>query len=351
MRITRIRASLALLVVALGAACASAVPEVRVPSPGAGPDGGGDAAPDPPVPPVDSGSGEVIDAERDAGPSADVVIVLDLDGGCSYRDPSLGTDGGARLRVMAANTTSGNASVYDTPGINLFRGIKPDIALVQEFKYPAGARALVDVAFGPEFFFAVEAQTGGIPNAIVSRYPIVASGEWEDLEVDDRDFAYARIDVPGPKDLWAVSIHLKTSGSATRNTEATTLVAFVKANVPATDFLVIGGDLNVGNSNEPALAAFAEVAAVRGPAPVDQARNDKTNASRSRRYDWLMASPNLEALRMPARIGASTYCDGLVVDSRVYSPLVEIAPVASGDSNSANMQHMPVVRDFFLGLR
>jgi hypothetical protein len=35
-----------------------------------------------------------------------------------------------------------------------------------------------------------------------------------------------------------------------------------------------------------------------------------------------------------------------VLDSRVYTPLSEIAPVQADDSASTNMQHMGVVRDF-----
>jgi len=36
---------------------------------------------------------------------------------------------------------------------------------------------------------------------------IVEAGEWDDPRVGNRDFAWARIDIPGPVDLWAVSVH------------------------------------------------------------------------------------------------------------------------------------------------
>ena len=66
----------------------------------------------------------------------------------------------------------------------------------------------------------------------------------------NRDFAWARIDMPGPKDLWVVSVHLLTSSSGVRNTEATNLVNFIKANVPAGDYLAIGGDFNTDSRTE-----------------------------------------------------------------------------------------------------
>ena len=48
--------------------------------------------------------------------------------------------------------------------------------------------------------------------------------------------------MPGPRDLWAVSVHFLTTGAGNRDAEASALVDYVTANVPATDFLVIGGD-------------------------------------------------------------------------------------------------------------
>jgi len=44
--------------------------------------------------------------------------------------------------------------------------------------------------------------------------------------------------------------------------------------------------------------------------------------------------------------GNSIYAPDLVFDSRVYTPLAEVAPVLATDSAEPGMQHMPVVRDF-----
>jgi endonuclease/exonuclease/phosphatase family metal-dependent hydrolase len=251
-------------------------------------------------------------------------------------------------RATDASPVEVDASSYDAPGIRILRGLGPDIALLQELKYPAGIRALVDAAFGPEFVFAIEVQAGGIPNGIVSRYPILESGEWEDAEAPDRDFAYARIDIPGAIDLWAVSVHLKTSDAASRSREARALVGYVQAQVPPGDYLVIGGDLNTSSEAEAALVDLGAVGVVASSRPADRNGNHATNATRTRPYDWVLASAPLDHLRMPVRIGAQTYCDGLVFDSRVWGPLAEVSPVQAGDSSAPNMQHMPVVRDFYV---
>lgn len=39
---------------------------------------------------------------------------------------------------------------------------------------------------------------------------------------------------------------------------------------------------------------------------------------------------------------------GLVVDTRIYTPLGDLAPAELADSDAANMQHMAVVRDFLV---
>jgi len=47
-------------------------------------------------------------------------------------------------------------------------------------------------------------------------------------------------------------------------------------------------------------------------------------------------------------IGMHSFPTGLVVDSRVYSPITELSPVMTADSGAANMQHMAVVEDFMM---
>jgi endonuclease/exonuclease/phosphatase family metal-dependent hydrolase len=266
---------------------------------------------------------------------------------------TLGTHEGALnvpVRLMAANITSGNLQSYDPGnGIRIFQGTKPDVVMIQEFNYgdnsATAIRGFVNTAFGTSFSYYRE---GGaqIPNGVISRWPIIASGEWDDNQVTNRDFAWARIDVPGPKDLWVVSVHLLTSSSSIRNTEATNLVNFIKANVPTTDYLVIGGDFNTGSRTEAAFSTFSQVVTTAAPYPADRNGNTNTNASRASPYDHVLVDSDLRAYQVSTVIGGSTFSGGLVADTRVYSPISEISPALSTDSGATNMQHMAVIKDF-----
>ncbi|MFL5358484.1 pre-peptidase C-terminal domain-containing protein [Archangium sp.] len=257
-----------------------------------------------------------------------------------------------RVRLMAANITSGNGQSYDPgEGTRIFQGTKPDIVMIQEFNFgnnsASAIRGFVDTAFGTNFYYYRE---GGaqIPNGIISRYPILAAGEWDDTQVTNRDFAWARIDIPGPKDLWVVSVHLLTSGSGVRSTEATNLTNLIKANVPAGDYVAIGGDFNSDTRTEPLFSAFSQVVTTSGPYPADRNGNVNTNAGRSKPYDHVLVSSGLRAYQTATVIGASSFSAGLVVDTRVYSPISEISPAQSSDSGATNMQHMGIIKDFLI---
>lgn len=253
------------------------------------------------------------------------------------------------LRVMASNLTSGNFQAYEAPGARLLDGLDPDIALMQEFNVggntPAEVRAFVDQAFGPGFYISREAGAQ-IPNGVVSRYPIIADGRWDDPQVSNREFVYARIDIPGPRDLWAVSVHLLTSGAGVRNSEATALVQHVTANVPPGDFLVIGGDFNTDTRSEPCIGALGAVVDTAAPHPADQAGDGDTNAGRTKPYDWVLPDADLRAYQAAVTVGAASYPDGLVLDTRVYTPLADVAPAMLTDSAAPNMQHMGVIKAF-----
>ncbi len=259
---------------------------------------------------------------------------------------------GTKVRLMAANISSGNRQSYDPgDGTRIIQGTVPDIVMIQEFNYgdnsASAIRGFVDTAFGSTFSYYRE---GGaqIPNGIISRWPILDSGEWDDTEVGNRDFAWARIDVPGPKDLWAISVHLLTSGSGTRNNEASNLVSLIKANIPAGDYLAIGGDFNTDNRAEPCLSTFSSVVTTSAPYPADRSGNVNTNASRGKPYDHVLVSADLHAYQTATVIGGSSFSSGLVVDTRTYSPISEIAPARSSDSAASNMQHMAIIKDFLI---
>lgn len=263
--------------------------------------------------------------------------------------PADGTTG-TRVRVMAANLTSGTQQTYGAPAIDIFQGLRPDVVLIQEFKVASGdLRGFVDTAFGTDFAYYVEPRTGGIPNGVVSRYPIVESGVWADASTPDRAFAYARIDVPGSIDLWAVSVHLLTTGATDRATEATALLGYVQAGVPAGDYLVVGGDFNTDTVDEPALATLSAAVVTASPYPADQSGNTDSSINRNHPHDWVLAGPGLDAREEPVSIGSGSFPAGLVFDSRVFTPLSDVPPVVVTDSGASGMQHMAVLRDFALG--
>lgn len=257
---------------------------------------------------------------------------------------------GMAIRLMAGNLTSGNGQAYEPPGQRIFQGLKPDIAMIQEFNVgdnqTATIRSWVDATFGASFALFREAGAQ-IPNGVVSRYPILESGIWQDTESPNREFAYAKIDVPGAKDLWAISVHLLTDG-ARRPAEATQLVGYINAMVPAGDYLVIGGDFNSSSRTEAAITTLGQVVGVAAPFPVDQAGDGDTNASRGSPYDWVMLDPDLAAKQVPVAIGTARFPNGLVFDSRVYTPIADVAPVLATDSAASMMQHMGVVKDVVL---
>jgi len=311
---------------------------VACPHPSEGPDGGEDGGP------PDGGEDAGDDAGFDAGPE---------DAGPDLRCPPRdgGVPDGGLMRVVAANLTSGNQQSWSPgDGQRILQGLKPDVVLMQEFKVGTSSevdrRAFVDSTFGAEFCFHIEAG-GGIPNGVVTRWPILDAGQWADPQVSNRGFAWAQIDVPGQKDLWAVSVHLLTTGSQ-RNAEAQALVANINQFIPAGDLLVIGGDLNSSTRTEAAVVTLGQVVRVAGPHPVDRGNNSNTNAGRTQPYDWVLPDPDLYALQVPVWVGDAGYDAGLVFDSRVFTPLSDVAPAELGDSAAVNMQHMAVVKDFLL---
>jgi len=256
------------------------------------------------------------------------------------------------IRTVAANITSGNSQSYEGPGTRILQGLQPDVVMLQEFNVgssstTAEVRAWVNTTFGTEFSYFRETYNG-IPNGVISRWPIVASGSWDDTTIGDRGFAWARIDIPGDKNLWVVSVHLKASSASAsqRQSQAQQLVTYIEANVPADDYLLIGGDCNTYSYTEACLVTLGGIVDVSAPRPVDQAGDPDTNSGRYLPYDWVMAEAELDGLETPVKIGSLTFANGLVFDSRVFSPLSSVSPVLSTDSAATNMQHMAVVRAF-----
>lgn len=261
------------------------------------------------------------------------------------------------LRVMAANITTGNNQRYEGPGMRIFRALQPDVIAVQEFNYaspngagistPAAIREMVDSAFGTNFFYYREAGSGYfIPNGIISRWPILTNGTWDDAQVPDRGFAWARIDIPGTNDLYVVSVHLHSGGgSSSRAAEATNLRALIQASFPSNAFIVVAGDFNTDTRSETALNTFRTFLS-DAAIPTDQAGDPDTNLSRAKPYDYVLSSFNLASNQTTTVVGTNRFANGLVFDSRVRPLLFDPSVVFTNDSSAVNMQHMAVVKDF-----
>lgn len=271
----------------------------------------------------------------------------------------------ADITLMAANITSGSYQSYIGPGIRIFKALKPDIVMIQEFNYLAaededygytGINEMVYRAFGPEYSYFVG--TGKIPNGIVSRYPILKTGNWDDGN-GDRDFAWAIIDIPGDTDLLAVSLHIKASESdkGSRITQIGKMKTEIKnllGEKIKDYFIAVGGDFNLSSRKEQAFTDLKELFVIDAPYPADQFGNDNTNTTRDFPYDGVYVSKNLDDLEYPVILGKSVYKNGLVFDSRVYTPLSEVAPVLAEDCENleeddrtqTQMQHMAVMKRF-----
>ena len=260
------------------------------------------------------------------------------------------------VRIMAANL-NGDPQTYQPFAIRIFQGLKPDIVAIQELNYSnntaSDIRSMVDTAFGTNFVYYREPYTdnGDIPNGIISRYPILNSGSWTDTQVANRGFAWAQIDLPGTNDLYVVSVHLLTSSSTERGTEAANLKTLIRANFPTNAWIIVAGDFNTDNRTEtPTMTTFDSYLS-DSPVPVDGGGDSNTSNARKdghRRYphDYVLPSFSLTNFETTTVFPSHSFPNGLVFDSTVYTPLSDVPPVQFGDSTNA--QHMAVMKDFLI---
>jgi endonuclease/exonuclease/phosphatase family metal-dependent hydrolase len=252
------------------------------------------------------------------------------------------------VRIMSANL-NGNTQSYQPFAFRIFQGLKADIVAIQEFNYsnntPSDFRAMVDGAFGTNFVYFRESGYS-IPNGIVSRFPIVAAGSWEDALVNDRGFAWVQIALPGTNNLFVVSAHLFGGGTATdRDSEAAVIKAHIQTDFPSGAWVVVAGDFNVGSRSEAAMATFKTFLSDNPiPADAENGGDQDTNEPRNKPYDYVLPSFSFTNLITASVFPSHSYSKGLVFDSRVYAPLSDVAPVQFGDSSNA--QHMAVLKDF-----
>jgi endonuclease/exonuclease/phosphatase family metal-dependent hydrolase len=255
--------------------------------------------------------------------------------------------------LMTANLVSGTNIVvdvtpYDEPANRMFQLLRPDVVAIQEWTVTnASLRAFVDVNFGTNFHYIVEPESGtfNMPNGVISRWPIVATGEWTDVEVDNRDFAWATIDLPGPKNLHVVSVHFKAGSTGpditTREAEARALTNYLAtAGFPASDFLVVAGDLNLTGRVENALAVLTNMVS-DATRPADQDGDEDTNRGRS-------ASLRRDPAGRRAGAGAHrVYVQrrDLQLGHDLRLPVVRPAPGAGADGRSGCDESLPPGRD------
>lgn len=248
---------------------------------------------------------------------------------------------------MAANL-NGNSQTYEPFGLRIFQGLKPDVVAIQEFNFSNNAAAdfrfMVDNAFGTNFSYYRE-NYSGIPNGIISRWPITASGSWVDPEQSfpNRGFAWAQIQLPGTNSLYVVSVHLLTSGD--RTAESFSLKTNMQAHFPSNAWIVVAGDFNAGSRTEGSISTFNGYL-TDAPIPVDKNGNSYTSMNRNSWHDFVLPSLTLTNFETATVYGPLVYNAGLVFDSRVYTngDLVNFSPVQLADSGLG--QHMAVIKDF-----
>ena len=263
--------------------------------------------------------------------------------------------------VVSANLTSGtnlvnDCTTYDDPAGRILEALQPDVVLIQEWVLKSGTtyRGFVDQYFGTNYSYYVEPESDSypMPNGIISRWAITNSGQWADANTSGRDFAWARIDLPGLRNLNVVSVHIKATGSnatedaATRLDEARALTNYIAtAGWPADDYLAVGGDLNLTNRTEMTLRTLTNVVS-DAHQPADQNGDKETNSGRFRPYDFILPNGLLDARHVPVACYGYVFTNGMVFDTRLTWANGVPPPATAADSAAYNMQHMAVLKVF-----
>ena len=311
---------------------------------------------------TDEDSGVFTDEDYDSAEEPDVVPDEETGDNEPYDGETL------ELRIVAGNITSGNKQSYDQGhGIRIFQALKPDIALVQEMNY--GNNSASDYkSFAQQIvgtnYYAVEDSKYNIPNGIVSKYPITETGSWDDPNLSDRELKWAVIDIPGERDIFAVSVHLHTSPASDQTKAALVIVdeiAKIKSSKPDKYYYVVGGDFNGPTAVSSSGFGKNSTFYVSAPHPVDENGDEETNANRNKHYDYVLADYPLHEFQVPTVFYSSkdptktkSYENGLVFDTRLYSQSVldeYFSPAKTSDSSASSMQHMAVVKDFLIEIR
>ena len=291
------------------------------------------------------------------------------------------------IRAVAANISTGEDQNYDAgEGIRILQGLKPNVIMIQEFNYKSNSdldyTEMVEAIFQdsgclssiPKRCF-YEVGTGAlIPNGIISKFPIISSGEWADpaSNIDaTRRLNYAIIDIPKEKDLFVVSVHLSAKSYDDQIAAAQLIaqkVSELKKENPNKYYYMVGGDFN--GSDVVSKYGFGEYeteaifdADEYAPRPIGEDGNYGTNTNRTKPYDWILTSSDLSAYQVSSNFCSVTnstdckrYTNGLVFDTRDFSQLnldkyffgtsFNEQTLNINDSGALNMQHMAIIKDF-----
>ena len=276
------------------------------------------------------------------------------------------------LRLLTSNLTSGNTQSYKEPGINILKALNADIIMIQEFNAEGGVENFVKNTFGEEFYFfrGTPTRNGDIPNGIISRYPIINSGEWNDPRVKDRKIDWSIIDMSQnlTKNIFIVSVHLKAKEGSSQITAANIISEKIynhRLENPNKFYYIVGGDFNGDASlcrknKRDTCNGFKtynreDIFYTELPDPYSQYQhNTTTNRTKSKQLDFILVDHNLKDKQF-----STNYCDdddnclnypnGLVFRSNDYSQKEldkYFVPVKRTDSEATQMQHMGVVKDF-----
>ncbi len=273
-----------------------------------------------------------------------------------------------KIRFTSANLTSGNNQAYEEEGIRILKALKSDIIMIQEFNFGSNTKNdiknFVKNTFGTEYqyFRGTPTGNGDIPNGIISKYPIIKTGEITDPRVTDRKIDYVEIKVNDKINLMVFSVHLKGQEDDSQITAAQLITQKISEHKKTHTgyYYIVGGDFNgeasVGNEG---FGKFnnKEIMQINFPYPKSEYGNDgNTNRTRTAKLDFILADTNLYQYQIStdyciSNLNCKKYENGLVFDSRNYSRndldtyFTEVQP---NDCDAKNMQHLAVVKDFLI---
>jgi len=186
------------------------------------------------------------------------------------------------LRILLANNPAAH-----------YAADQPAVILLQNFVAGDNSEAAINnwvtTTFGDEFSYARDAKSP-IPSGVISRFSIIKYGVWSDLETKEGDgrSLYARINLPGEKDLWVINTHFSLEPKQ-RLAQAHDLLDHLLIEVPENDYVLVGGQLNITDIDDPALEALQKLLKLEDPLLIHQEDGDV--------YNWLLADADLAQYR------------------------------------------------------